>query len=150
MCLQEAVTIIHVLDLHLLVLDALEFIELLDPVGEGEREEASLVLRRRKSIDPPTTNDPRPPLIEEESPLTVVAGVFVELAPQEEVVESDSGAGFEAMGPKVLPSTPEEGGALVEAPVEQVQVEVELAEKMHKEVALVKETPVEAGEEAAL
>lgn len=67
-CSQEAAIIIRVLNPQLPVLDASEFIELLDPVGEAEEDEASVTPRSRKSIDPRAANDPQPLLVEEEPP----------------------------------------------------------------------------------
>lgn len=45
--IQEAVAITHVPDLQLLVLDPSEFIETLEPAGEAEEKDASLISRRR-------------------------------------------------------------------------------------------------------
>lgn len=49
-----------------------------DLVGEAKEADASLVLRRRKTFDPPTASDPQSPLVEEESPSAVVAGILDE------------------------------------------------------------------------
>lgn len=71
------------------------YIELLDLVEEAD--EVSLVPKRRRSVDPSAASDPQPLLVKEESPSTIMEGVLGELAPQKEVVESESGAENEAV-----------------------------------------------------
>lgn len=63
----EAVVMMHVPDLQLPAFNASELIEVLNPVGEAEEEDASLGSRRRKTVDPPTVNDPQPTPVEKES-----------------------------------------------------------------------------------
>lgn len=65
--IEEAVVMMHVPDLQLPAFNASELIEVLNPVGEAEEEDASLGSRRRKTVDPPTVNDPQPTPVEKES-----------------------------------------------------------------------------------
>lgn len=61
-------------------------------------EEGAFFCPKEMEIDRPSAaSDPQPPLVEEESPSAVMAGVFGELAARDEVVESEPRVEGEAM-----------------------------------------------------
>lgn len=72
-----------------------------DP-SEGSRRQKLLLLQEGGvPVDPPTTNEHVPPIVEEALPSAVMADVFGDLEP-EEAIESQPGAEVKPGTPRVL------------------------------------------------
>lgn len=88
--------------------DLLEFVEMHDLMKEGDEGiEALTASRKKRSVDPPATEELEAPIVEDALTLAIVADVLGDLVP-EEVIESQPGVDGETGTPKVLPSIPEE------------------------------------------